>query len=142
MADVKQRDQVTPQAGAASAPRDEFDRDLNPDPMAGQNIDAAGVHREQQGRTAKDVKPLHRSRLNDWSDADLDQIPIVPAGARLEQGATYLDMANLQGEEFTASANMVAEPGRLLVLKSSVPYQIWNRLRGIEDPQRTGAAAG
>jgi hypothetical protein len=141
MSDRKERDRVTPQAAAASAPRDEFDRDLNPDPMAGQNIDAAGAHAERRARTARDVKSLHRSRFNDWSDDDLDQVPIVASGSRLEQGATYLDIGNLQGEEFTATADMTAEEGQSLVLKSSVPYQIWNRLRGVNDVKRTGVAS-
>ena len=141
MADMKERDRVTPQAAAASAPRDEFDRDLNPHSMAGQNIDAAGAHAEKRARTAKDVKTLHRSRLNDWSDSDLDQIPVIPAGSRLEQGATYLDIANLQGEEFTATGDMIAETDQCLVEKSSVPYQLWNRLRGVNDVRRTGVAS-
>lgn len=139
MADVKERDRVKPQA-AASAPRDEFDRDLNPNPMAGQNIDAAGPHREQQARTAKDVKNVHR-RFDDWSDDDLEQVPILPEGTRLEQNATYLDVANLQAEEFTATGGMVAEEGQCLVAKSSVPYQIWNRLRGVNDVKRTGVVS-
>jgi hypothetical protein len=139
MKDVKERDRMKPQAAAASAPRDEFDRDLNPNPMAGQNIDAAGYHPEQSTRTAKDVKNIHR-RFDDWSDADLDQVPVLAEGTRLEQNATYLDAANLQAEEFTATGDMVAEEGQCLVAKSSVPYQIWNRLRGVNDVRRTGVA--
>ena len=139
MADLKERDRVKPQSAAAATPRDEFDRDLNPNPMAGQNIDAAGHHPERRARTAKDVKSIHR-RLNDWSDADLDQVPVLPEGARLEQNATYLDIASLQAEEFTATGDMTAEEGQCLVAKSSVPYEIWNRLRGVDDVRRTGVA--
>ena len=140
MADLKERDRVTPQSAGASTPRDEFDRDLNPNPMAGQNIDAAGHHPEQRARTAKDVKSIHR-RFDDWSDAHLEQVPVLPEGARLEQGATYLDIGSLQAKEFTATGGMVADEGQCLVAKSSVPYEIWNRLRGVNDARRTGVAS-
>jgi hypothetical protein len=137
MADMKERDNtIKPQVAAASTARDEFDRDLNPDPMAGQNVGGAGVHREKRGRTAKDVKEVH-AEFNDWSDEDLDQVPIVPAGTRLEQNATYMDLSSGR-REFTATGNMSAQQGQCLIAKSEVPYQLWNRLRGIQDVNRTG----
>jgi hypothetical protein len=135
MADMKERDRIKPQAAAANAPADQFDRDLNPNGMAGQNIGAAGAQ-PHQARTARDVKDVH-ALLRDWSDDDLDEVPIVPAGSRLEQNATYLDLAASQPREFTATANMMATPQQRLVEKSTVPYQIWNRLRGVTDVQRT-----
>ncbi len=75
MSDMKERDRLKPQAAAASAPADQFDRDLNPNTMAGQNIGSAGKHPEKHGRTAKGVKDVH-AVLSDWSDDDLDQIPV------------------------------------------------------------------
>ena len=104
--------------------------------MAGQNIGTAGPHAERRARTAKDVKDAH-SQLRDWSDDDLDEVPIVPAGSRLEQNATYLDLAASGPHEFTATGNMTAAPEQRLVEKSTVPYPLWNRLRGITDVQRT-----
>jgi hypothetical protein len=139
MADMKERDKtIKPQVAAASSPADEFDRDLNPNTMAGQNIGGAGVHREKQGRTAKDVKELH-AEFNEWSDEDLDQVPVVPEGTRLEQNATYMDLASGR-REFTATGNMSAGRGQCLIAKSEVPYQLWNRLRGVDDVKRTGMA--
>jgi len=136
MADRKERDHIKPQIAAASAPRDQFDRDLNPNVMAGQNIGAAGVHPERSSRTAKDIKDVH-AHLRDWSDDDLDEVPIVPSGSRLEQNATYIDLAAPQPREFTATGNMSAAPDQRLVEKSTVAYPLWNRLRGITDPERT-----
>jgi hypothetical protein len=139
MADIKQRDQIKPQAATESSRVDEFDRDLNPQPMAGQNLGDDGSHPEKRARTAKDVKQIH-ARFRDWSDDDLDEVPILPEGSRLEQDATYLDLRAAQPREFTATGNMSAQPGQCLVAKSEVPYQIWNRLRGVNDPVRTGVA--
>src|SRR5688572_30372498 len=127
MADTKQRDHIKPQTATANRVADQFDRDLNPEAMAGQNIGASGSRPEQYARTAKDVKSLH-ARYSDWSDADLAQVPIVPDGSRLEQDAVYLDLAG-GGEEFKATGGMTAQPGQCLAPKSAVPYQIWNRLR-------------
>src|SRR5205823_10692004 len=67
--------------------------DLNPDLMAGQNVGLEGPHPEKASgvKTAYDIKNLH-DRLQDLHDDDLKQVPILPEGARLEQGATYLDL--------------------------------------------------
>jgi hypothetical protein len=139
MADVKQRDQIKPQTAEGASPADSFQQDLNPNTMAGQNIGATGRHAEKRSRTAKDVKPVH-ARFQDWSDADLAQVPILPAGARLEQNATYLNLAAVNPTEITATGGMTASEGDLYVAKSDVPYQLWNRLLGIRDVVRTGVA--
>jgi hypothetical protein len=119
MADVRERDRVPPQVGAAS--------------MNGQNIGAAGEHPEKQSRTARDVKEVH-ARFADWKDDELDEIPVLPTGARLEQGATYLDLSRPQLEEFVATGGMEAGSGHCYVPKSDVPYQLWNRLLGRDRP--------
>jgi hypothetical protein len=96
---------------------------------------------EQMTRTMRDVKDLH-ARYRDWSDSDLEQVPIVPAGSRLEQGATYIDLNEPGPREFTATGGMQAAASQRIVAKSSVPYEIWNRLLGIENPTRTGIEPG
>ena len=113
--------------------------DLNPDVMAGQNIGLAGPHPETDARTAYDVKAAHR-RLHDLTDAELKQIPILPRGSRLEQGATYLDLRDPEPREFTATGDMEAGPGNWYVPKSAVDHQLWNRLIGVEHPERLGLA--
>jgi hypothetical protein len=115
MADVRERDRVPPQVGAGT--------------MEGQNFGAAGDHPEKRARTAKDVKDLH-ARFRDWLDSDLEEIPVLPEGTRLEQDATYIDLREDQPEEFVATGGMEAGPGNCYVPKSEVPYQIWNRLLG------------
>lgn len=111
----------------------EWEDDLSPDRMAGQNI---GIPHELP--TAHDHKELH-GMLSDFTSDELREIPVVRPGERLHQGATYLDLSGSEGarREFTATGGMQAEEGELLVPKSEVPYTLWNRLRGIDDPKRT-----
>ena len=138
MADQDRNDNTNriqqPQAGNQHPP--EWRGDLSPDHMAGQNVGAVSGDREQGLRTAYDVKELHRG-MSEWGDDDLKQIPVLPEGERLQQGSTYLDLNDRGRGEFTAMGNMQASSGSALVAKDRVPYQIWNRLRGIDDVERT-----
>jgi hypothetical protein len=115
MADIKQQDRVPPQVGAGT--------------MQGQNIGAAGEHPEKWARTARDVKRLH-ARFSDWLDSDLDEVPVLPTGARLEQGAVYIDLNDERPVEFVATGGMEATARHCYVPKREVPYSIWNRLVG------------
>jgi hypothetical protein len=128
-----ERMQGKPQAEVKHPP--EWERDLNPDRMAGQNI-GAEPDREVELRTAYDVKPLHRA-MEGFGDDELKQVPVLPAGERLEQGATYLDLRDPGRGEFTATGDMAAGQENAYVAKDQVPYETWNRLRGIRDPERT-----
>jgi hypothetical protein len=107
---------------------EEWDRDLSPDRLSGQNIGAETRHRGvAASRTARDVKAAHAA-LRDLADDELEQIPILAEGTRLEQGATYIDINRTRAAEFTATGGMVAEAATLHIPKDRVPYQIWNRL--------------
>jgi len=118
----------------------EYQKDMNPDAAAGINYGLVGSHPEKGAyKTAYDVKEAHR-RLSDLTDDLLKQIPIMPTGSRLEQDATYLDLADRR--EFKATSGMEVRADQLLVPKSEVDYQLWNRLRGVTDPARTGAVQG
>ena len=85
------------------------------------------------------MKQLHE-RLNNFSSEELRRIQVLPAGTRLEQGATYIDLNNLDAGEFTARGDMEVSPEGLYVPKSEVDYQLWNRLVGVDQPERTGEA--
>src|SRR5947208_17175944 len=101
---------------------------------------APGPHPERNNPpTAFDVKDLHR-RLRDFEFTDdlLKQIPVLPEGSRLEHGATYIDLKNPSPREFTATGDMVAGPDNWYVPKDVVDYQLWNRLLGVTEPERTG----
>jgi hypothetical protein len=92
-------------------------------------------------RTAFDVQEAHR-QLVDWSDDDLKQVPLLPAGARLEQGATYVDLRDPARREFAATGEMQVPLDGLYVPRSEVDDRTWNRLLGIRTPERVVQAAG
>jgi hypothetical protein len=79
-----------------------------------------------------DAKPIHR-RLERFADDELRQIPVVQEGARLDQGATYIDLNARDPHEFTASSNMAADRDNWYVPKARVPYEIWSRLTEEEE---------
>ncbi len=116
---------------------DEWQRDLNPNHLAGQNIGAgeAGVdsestafHLRKNDRLPAD---LGRERV---SDSDLKRVPVLADGTRLQQGATYVNLADADLREFTATADMSAAPGDAIAPKDRVPYEVWNRLIGEPKP--------
>ena len=116
---------------------DEWQQDLNPAHMAGQNIggDEAGgdsgmtaFHLRKRGNLPGD---LGRGRV---SDSDLKRVPVLAEGTRLQQGATYVNLAESAPREFTSTAEMSAAPGDAIAPKDRVPYEVWNRLIGEPKP--------
>ncbi len=115
---------------------EEWRKDLNPNANAGQNY---GDSEEQNAPTAHESGELRRM-LSDFTKDELKRILVLPPGSRLEQGATYIDLAAPNRNEFTAEGNIEAGPDNYFVPKSQVDYQIWNRLIGITTPERIGEA--
>lgn len=114
---------------------DQWEKDLNPNPMAGQNH---GVQSNQEGRydlTAEDIKELHE-RLEGFSNDELRKITVLKSGTRLQQGATYINLNDPLRKEFTGMADMSVEENNYIVPKSEVPYMLWNRLIGVENSER------
>ncbi|MBI3968215.1 MAG: hypothetical protein HY329_21470 [Chloroflexi bacterium] len=118
---------------------DEYRRDLNPHATEGHNYGTIGTGPIKDARTAYEVKDVHR-RLQQFSDAELKQIPVLSSGTRLEQGAVYVDLKDTSCKEIKALGNMEAGPDNWYVPKSEVDYQLWNRLIGVENPERRGEA--
>jgi hypothetical protein len=71
-------------------------------------------------------------------DNELKQIPVVAEGARLQQGATYVDLKAQPVREFTATGDMSAGHDDAYAPKDRVPYEIWNRLLDEEKPGQRG----
>lgn len=116
---------------------DEWQQDLNPDQMAGQNFGLEGPHPEKEAPNASEIKEIY-NQLQDYTKAELKQIPVLPPGSRLEQGAKYIDLKDPEPKEFTAMGNMEAGPDNWYVPKTEVDYQLWNRLTGVQSPERLG----
>lgn len=119
--------------------QDEWHKDLHPEPNAGLNVGLEGTHPEKEsGHTAyhnKDIQCL----LAGYSDDELKQIPVLPPGSRLEQGAKYIDLNDAERQEFTAMGGMEAGENNYYVPKTEVSYQLWNRLREVANPARQQA---
>jgi hypothetical protein len=101
----------------------EWQADLNPEHLAGQNIGGA----KSRYRSAAEIKHLTR-QLQQFNNDELEQIPILRKGERLQQGAVYLDLASSATEPITATGNMAAGDDHLYVPKAETPYTYWNRL--------------
>jgi hypothetical protein len=76
------------------------------------------------------VKSIHRALADEFRDDELKQIPLLPSGHRLEQGATYFDLC--QGREFTGLGNQVVEREDCVVAKSQVDFELWKRLQRVK----------
>jgi hypothetical protein len=96
---------------------------------------------KEPARTAFDVREAHR-QLVDWSDDDLRQVPLLPAGARLEQGATYVDLRDPARREFAATGEMQVPSDGLYVPRTEVDDRTWHRLLGARTLERVVQAAG
>ena len=78
---------------------------------------------------------MHRL-LEGITDDGRRQIPVLWPGARLEQGATYIDLRDSQRQEFTATGDMSVADDNWHVPKSAVDYQLCNRLIGVTTLER------
>jgi hypothetical protein len=116
---------------------EEFRTDLNPNALAGQNIGADAEHPERAGQSLHDIKEAH-TRFAEFSADELRRIRVAPPGSRLLQNATYIDLDDPERREFTATGEMEVGDGRLIVAKADTHYELWNRLRRVEDSYRTG----
>ena len=114
---------------------DNFEDDLHPDIVAGENHGAFGESSLEYSLTAYDVKDLY-GKLADLSDDELKNILIVPVGSHLEHGAKYIDLQHLDRGEFVAMADTVAEEDHYYVPKKETDYVLWNRLNQVENPAR------
>lgn len=114
---------------------EQWREDLNPDFEAGQNYGMRGEQNEMPLTPASDIKEVV-DLLSGFTEGELNQVPVLPIGGRLEQGATYLDLADPERREFTAMGGMVAGPDHYYVPKDKVGYVLWNRLTGVSNPER------
>lgn len=126
------------QGRPSDAKQDEWEKDLHPQSMPGRNYGLEGAHPEKEDiPNAYEIKELH-DRLQGFTDDELKQITVLPTGTRLEQGAKYIDLMDAERNEFTAMGGMEAKPENKYVPKTEIDYQLWNRLKGVQNPERTG----
>jgi hypothetical protein len=112
---------------------DEWQHDLNPTHLAGQNIGPMSQEPTSPHLTAFHLRKRGQE-LGELDDEDLKQVPLLPEGTRLQQGATYVNLSERSPREFTATANITARAGDAFAPKDRVPYEVWNRLIGEPKP--------
>jgi hypothetical protein len=108
---------------------EEWESDLNPERLEGQNIGGRKVD-ELSSRTAADLREFAET-LSAFDRAELAQIPIVPPGMRLKQGGVYLGLSEPSPRPITATGDISAGPENLYISKAEIPYDYWNRLLAI-----------
>jgi hypothetical protein len=112
---------------------DQWQQDLNPGHLGGQNIGAPADEVGSPSLTAFHLRKRGRD-VGGLDDEELKQVPLVAVGSRLQQGATYVNLAGDSRQEFTATAEIIAASGDAYAPKDRVPYEIWNRLIGEPKP--------
>jgi hypothetical protein len=113
----------------------EWEQDLNPNHLSGQNIGPPSDARVEAEWTAFHLRKRGLD-LNGVNDEELKKVPVLSEGERLQQGATYVDLRGQPMEEFTARGDMTAGAANAYVPKDRVPYEIWNRLVGEPKPRQ------
>jgi hypothetical protein len=98
------RDRPTPD-------RDEVPHELEPHP-SNRELHAAGVG----SRAAGSDKHVY-VRLPDWTDAELEQLPLLEPGTHLEQGSVYFDLNDPERGAFTATGSEEVDAGDRYVPK-------------------------
>jgi hypothetical protein len=114
---------------------DQWNRNPNPDRVAGENIDGAPSRSDRHARTAADIEAL-TEKLTDFTRDELAKIPIVSVGTKLKQGAVYLDLRSPAPVPFTATGENIAQEVNYFTPRAEIRYEIWNRLVNKLEPAR------
>jgi hypothetical protein len=120
------RGRNTPQPPPSQEPA-VFDGELRPHDEAPRNRGPLGTHPEEV--PAADIKALRVRFARELTHQELLELRLMPAGSRLEQGAHYLDLANLAAGEFVAMGGMEVQPGHYYVAKKDTEYALWDKLK-------------
>lgn len=117
---------------------DDFDRDLRPNT---QPVDMAELSDDTFRDTAYNNKEIVRA-YPQLSNDELKRLIILPEGTALEQGATYYDLKDRSRGEFTAANGNSAGAENWYIAKSQVDYPLWNRIIGVDNPDRLDQPSG
>jgi hypothetical protein len=118
---------------------EEFEHDLHPNSPGENNIEY--LAEETTLETAYNNKDIGRT-YPQLTDDELKRLVILPEGTPLEQGATYYDLKHRGRGEFTAQGGKTAGKDNWYLAKSQVDYPLWNRIIGIDNPERLDQPTG
>lgn len=91
----------------------------------GEKVDAGGDHET-------------RRQFADLTKDEVDRIPVMKPGSRLEQGSVYLDLDDTDAGPFVAVGSEAVVEGERFVAKNDTDYETWNRLAGDREPWNEG----
>ena len=111
-------------ADAEGWPQDDFSADLG---HGNDLVDHGDATEETRRLEHHESVP---AALDGMDRAERDTVVVLVEGTQLRQGSTYVDLDDLDAGPFQALASQTAEPGRRLVPKHRVEYELWNRLVG------------
>jgi hypothetical protein len=117
---------------------DDFDRDLHPNT---QPEDLAELDEVDLRDTAYNNKEIVRA-YPQLSGDELKRLIVLPEGTALEQGATYFDLKDRARGAFTAAHGNSAGAENWYIARSQVDYPLWNRLTGVDNPDRLDQPTG
>ena len=107
----------------------DFDNDLHPHNRAGQN----NSQDNNEGRSAfllKENESTLHPRLQRLPDQELKRIPVLDTGTRLQEGAAYLDLRNLDNGAFQGMNNRTVTGTDAFVAKSHLDHEQFAYLTG------------
>ena len=132
------KDEAHSQINENTNTSDDFDRDLHPN---NQPEDLTELDQTDLRETAYNNKEIVRA-YPQLSNDELKRLLILPEGTALDQGATYFDLKDRGRGEFTAAHANSAGPENWYVAKNQVDYPLWNRLTGVDNPDRLDQPTG
>ena len=115
--------------------QDSFDEVLHGRRDTGVNHEEHGANPERDAPNAEIITEIHRI-IPELTNDELRRMVVLQPGYVLEQGAVYIDLRTPSRREFTAHHPIEAGENNLFVPKSVTDHQVWNKLRGVDDPER------
>jgi len=132
------KDEAHSQVNENTNTSEDFDRDLRPN---SQLEDIEGLDDENFRETAFNNKEIVNAYPQLTKD-ELKRLIILPEGTALDQGSTYFDLKDRSRGEFTAGRGHSVGEGNWYIAKSQVDYPLWNRLTGVDNPERLDQPTG
>jgi hypothetical protein len=112
------REEVTRPKGKTEG--DDFDADLRAAPPT------ESPDQTLPARTDHELK----GDFADLTSDELARLPVIQAGTRLEQGATYVNLNDLVAGPFTALGGHEVGPDDRIVAKRETDYELWDKVVG------------
>jgi len=93
---------------------------------------------EETAYNNKDIVQAYPELSND----ELKRLTVLPEGTPLENGTTYFDLKHRGRGEFKAGSGKSAGQDNWYIAKNQVDYPLWNRIIGVDNPERLDQPTG